>query len=184
MKKQIALLLAAAAVFSLTACTAKKDKPDDSSAAVFSTNPVTLPSKDDLLFGDVPRPDAQVTMCNKGMDDYGFVYQWEFKGMDYKDFKSYVEQLKKADFAYYSTMTYSINPEEEPTFAAKEKDCNYTASWLGVRRGFFVTVMWYGDEFFEKNNITGPNCRVMFYTYNPFRLPETTAKSETTTKAK
>ncbi|HBL41343.1 MAG TPA: hypothetical protein DDY98_07190 [Ruminococcaceae bacterium] len=173
MKKIIAFLLAAAAVFSLTACTVKNDKADDNTASTV-TALYTLPGKKSALFGDVPQPDWELTFYNRGQDDWGFVYQWEFKGTDYKQFKSYIDDLKKADFAYYSTSNYRVAPEKEPEFADKAKDCGYNATWVGVRKGLYVTVMWYGDEFFEKHNITGPNCRVMFYTYNPFRLPETT----------
>ena len=175
MKKIIAILLALAAVVSLAACKAKND-PAAATAAT-TLNRHTLPGEDSKLFANVPKPKAEVTYTRTGKDDHGYVYQWEFKGMSYEEFKQYVDELKKADFKYHST---SANPlaAKEPEFKKNAKDCNYNANWLGVRSGLYVYATWYGDEFFEKNQITGPNCRLMFYTYNPFTKAETTAASK------
>ena len=174
MKKIIAALLALITLVSLAACS-KKDKPDDEATTAGSQ--LTLPGEDSKLFGTVPKPDAELTRTNNGKDDNGYVYQWEFKGMDYDAFKDYVGELKEAGFAYYSTSAYAII-SKEPEFKKTAKECNYNATWLGVRSGLYVNVMWYGDEFFKKNDITGPNCRILFYTYNPF------TKAETSTEAK
>ncbi len=174
MKKIIAILLALAAVLSLAACKGKTD-PADSSTATTVKNGPTLPGEDSKLFANVPKPKAELTRSNTGRDDHGYVYQWEFKGMSYEDFKAYVDELKKAGFTYYSTSAYAIIAKE-PEFKKTAEECGYTASWLGVRSGLYVYPTWYGDEFLEKNKITGPNCRVIFYTYNPFTTEATTVK--------
>ena len=174
MKKIIAILLALAAIVSLAACSTK-NKPTETTTA--ANNQQTLPGEDSKLFENVPKPTAELTRTNTGKDAKGYVYQWEFKGMDYDGFKDYVNELKEAGFAYYSTSAYAII-SKEPEFKKTAKECNYNATWLGVRSGLYVNVMWYGDEFFKKNDITGPNCRILFYTYNPF------TKAETSTEAK
>ncbi len=177
MKKCLALLLALAAVVSLAACKAKKNPTDDAATTVKSIH--TLPGEDSKLFANVPKPTAELTYTNTGKDNNGYVYQWEFKGMDYDEFKDYVDELKKAEFTYYSTSANAV-AAKEPAFKKTAKECGYTASWLGVRSGLYVYLSWYGDEFFEKNNITGPNCRVMFYTYNPFTKAETSTEAAST----
>lgn len=174
MKKIIAALLALITLVSLAACS-KNDKPDDE--ATTANNGPTLPGEDSKLFENVPKPDAELTHTNTGKDDKGYVYQWEFKGMDYDGFKDYVNELKEAGFAYYSTSAYAII-SKEPEFKKTAKECNYNATWLGVRSGLYVYITWYGDEFFKKNDITGPNCRIIFYTYNPFTKAEDTTAAE------
>ena len=87
MKKIIAILLALAALLSLAACKGKTD-PADSSTATTVKNGPTLPGEDSKLFADVPKPKAELTYTHTGKDDHGYVYQWEFKGMSYEDFKA------------------------------------------------------------------------------------------------
>ena len=176
MKKFLAILLAVLTLLSFASCAGKKNPTEA------EVDQLTLPGEDSKLFGSVPKPKAELTRYNSGKDNKGYTYQWEFKGMDYDEFKDYVDDLKKADFVYYSTSAYAIIAKE-PEFKKTAEECGYTASWLGVRSGLYVSVMWYGDEFFEKHQITGPNCRVMFYTYNPFAT-EKADESSTTAKTK
>ena len=179
MKKRIlAVLLAVISLLSFASCGGRKKTTADNT----EVERLTLPGDDSLLFGSVPKPKAELTRYNSGKDKKGYTYQWEFKGMSYDEFKDYVNDLKKVDFAYFSTSVYA-NVAKEPAFKKTAEECGYTASWLGVRSGLYVSVMWYGDEFFEKHKITGPNCRVMFYTYNPFAT-ENASEASTAAKAK
>ena len=179
MKKILAVILAAVTLLSFASC-GGKNKPKG--AENTTVDQLTLPGEDSKLFGDVPQPDAELTRYNSGKDKKGYVYQWEFKGMDYEAFKDYVDQLKKADFTYHSTSAFAI-AATEPALKKTAEECGYNAGWLGVRNGLYVSVMWYGDEFFEKHKISGPNCRIMFYTYNPFEKDES-SEAAATTKAK
>ena len=179
MKKILAVLMAAVALVSLASC-GGKTKPTKGTETT-AANQLTLPGEDSKLFGSVPKPDAELTRTNTGRDSKGYVYQWEFKGMDYEGFKAYVAELKEAGFSYYSTSALAI-VAKEPEFKKTAKEAGYTAGWLGMRKGLYVSAMWYGDEFFEKNKITGPNCRILFYTYNPFITEESSAKMKSESK--
>ena len=123
MKKITALLFLLVTLVSLAACSAKKEPTEPTTVR----EQLTLPGEDSLLFGSVPKPDAELTRYNSGRNDTGYTYQWEFNGMSYEAFKAYVDELKKAEFTYYSTSAYA-SPDREPAFKKTAKECGYTAS--------------------------------------------------------
>ena len=45
----------------------------------------------------------------------------------------------------------------------------HNAIWSGNKRGFYVAVSWYADEYYQINNLPKSyNARLVFYSYNAF----------------
>ena len=162
MKKLLCAFLAIAAVLSLAACSS--DPSDD----VTTKAPTTYAWPDNAFFKDIPAIKDSVTLYNEEKNDQGYTYTFHVADVDYKEFCEYIANLEKSEFEIYSTSplntttTKDLLPDELP-------DGTYNASWLGKRRGVYVAASWYGDEYYEANNLPQDNnLRIVFYTYNPF----------------
>ena len=114
-----------------------------------------------------PSPDAFGDMLEKTED--GYVYTFFADGVDYKALKNYVKQLEEAGFGVYNSTPLELTKTED-LLPDKLDEGTYSAKWIGNRRGLYVAITWYADEYYEANNLPKDNnIRLYFYTYNAFK---------------
>ncbi len=166
MKKILCIILAAAAIISLAACSGK---PSDGSAADETTTAAAeLVWPNNAFFKDIPSVGNNITFYNEEKNDKGYTYTFFADELDYDDFCKYIAELEKAGFSVYKESLLSTIKTED-MLPKKLEDGTYNASWIGNRRGVYVAAQWYGDEYYEKNNLPeDSNVRLVFYTYNAF----------------
>ena len=164
MKKIICLLLAAISVVSLAACS-----EDPVQEAPTTTPAAEYKWPDNALFKDVPAVSGKITFYNDEKTEDGYVYTFFADGVDYKALKNYVKQLEEAGFGVYNSTPLAITKTEDLLPDKLDKD-TYSAKWIGNRRGLYVAITWYADEYYEANNLPkDSNVRLYFYTYNAFK---------------
>ena len=161
MKKLFCVILAILSIVSLAACS---DKP----AETPTTEPVTYSWPDNALFKDVPAVCGTIYFYRENKNDQGYTYSFGADGASYKDFRNYIAELEKAGFEIYSATVLNTTKTED-ILPEKLDDDTFNASWIGKRRGLYVAAQWYGDEYYEQNNLPkDSNVRLTFYTYNVF----------------
>lgn len=163
MKKIICLLLAAISVISLAACS------EDPAPETPTNAPVEHSWPDNALFKDVPAVSGKITFYNDEKTEDGYVYTFFADGVDYKALKNYVKQLEDAGFGVYNSTPLELTKTED-LLPDKLDEGTYSAKWIGNRRGLYVAITWYADEYYEANNLPKDNnIRLYFYTYNAFK---------------
>ncbi len=163
MKKIICLLLAAISVVSLAACS-KDPAPETTTKA-----PVEHSWPDNALFKDVPAISGKINFYNEEKTEKGYVYTFFADGIDYKALKAYVKQLEDAGFGVYNSTPLALTKTED-LLPDELDEGTYSAKWIGNRRGLYVAINWYADEYYEANNLPKDNnVRLYFYTYNAFK---------------
>ena len=166
MKKLLCIILAAVAVASLAACSEKPTTGNTANDSAVTTKPFTWP--DNVFFKDIPSVGDTITMYNEDKNDKGYTYTFFADEIDYDDFRDYIKDLEKAGFSVYKKSLLSTNTTED-MLPKKLEEGTYNASWIGNRRGIYVAAQWYGDEYYEQNNLPkDSNVRLTFYTYNVF----------------
>lgn len=165
MKKLLCILLALTTVISFAACS-KKEPGNETEKIELTTPTYTWP--DNVFFEDIPDVGGTITFYKDNKDDKGYTFTFFADDLDYDDFRKYVKELEKAGFSIYKPSLLSSTTTEDMLPEKLEKG-TYNASWLGNRRGVYVAAQWYGDEYYEKNNLPqDSNVRLVFYTYNAF----------------
>ncbi len=169
MKKIICLLLAAVSVASLAACS------NDSDTATTTATPEQAPAESTVitqpneLFKDVPTISGDIKFSNDDKNDKGYVYTRFVDGVDYAALKEYVSQLEDAGFSIYHANPLDTETTDDILPDTLDEG-TYTAKWIGKRRGLYVAISWFADEYYEINNLPqDSNARLYFYTYNAFK---------------
>ncbi len=163
MKKLICMLLVAISVFSLAACS--KDPVEETPTKA----PTVHNWPDNALFKDVPAIGGTINFYNEEKAEEGYVYTFFADGIDYKGLKDYVKQLEAAGFSVYDSTGLNITKTED-MLPDELDEGTYSAKWIGKRRGLYVAINWYADEYYETNNLPkDSNVRLYFYTYNAFK---------------
>ena len=168
MKKLLCLLLAAVSVASLAACSKGADN-DGTTAAPTKAESATVKNwPNNAFFKEIPSIGGDIISYKEGKNDQGYTYTFEVNDIDYNGLKNYISQLEATGFAPYSpsilnpVKTEDILPEVLP-------EGQHNAIWSGNKRGFYVAVSWYADEYYQVNNLPKSyNARLVFYSYNAF----------------
>ncbi|MBQ5825340.1 MAG: hypothetical protein IIW48_11120 [Clostridia bacterium] len=173
MKKFLCVILAVAAVISLAACSEKPTSDNtetkaDSKVETTTETSTKLEWPDNALFKDIPSVGDNITFYNPDKNEKGYTYSFAADEMDYDDFRKYIAELEKAGFSVYKSSVLSTIKTEDLLPEKLEKG-TYNATWIGNRRGVYVAAQWYGDKYYEENNLPkDSNVRLVFYTYNAF----------------
>ena len=166
MKKIICLLLAAVSIASLAACS---KAPADEATTAAPTQAATVKNwLYTVFFKDIPPIGGDIIRNKEESNDKGYSYTFEVNDVDYNGIKTYVNQLEAAGFSVYNSSalgtvtTADMLPDTLP-------EGQHNASWVGKRRGVYVALTWYADEYYIENNLTQSyNVRLVFYSYNAF----------------
>ena len=151
-------------VFCLAACGDKT--PEVSNESTTKAPGYAWP--DNVLFGDVPGPAERVDVYNEKKNEQGYVYEFAVKDMSYEDYRTYVFDLEKAGFKIYDPSGLGLVRTEDRLPKMLGEDV-FNSSWAGNRRGLYVAIFWFGDEYYEKHDLAQDvNFRMTFYTYNAF----------------
>ncbi len=166
MKKLLCITLAILSIVSLAACS----KEPENNIVVETKAPSVYSWPDTALFKDVPAVSGTIGFYRENQNDKGYTYAFGSDGVDYKGFCAYIAELEKAGFEFYDVTGLDITDTED-VLPEELEEGTYNASWLGKRRGLYISAQWYGDEYYEKNNLPKDNnVRLTFYTYNAFKL--------------
>ncbi len=163
MKKILCVILALVSIMSLAACSGK---PEEQTAPQTNTNAIQWP--DNAFFKDIPSVGDTITFYEDNKNEQGYTYTFFADDMTYGDFRAYVAKLEEAGFSVYKESLLSTITTED-MLPEKLDEGTYNASWIGNRRGVYIAAQWYGDEYYEQNNLPqDSNVRLVFYTYNAF----------------
>lgn len=166
MKKLLCIILAAVAVASLAACSKKPTNDNTANESIETTEQLIWPNN--AFFKDIPSVGDTITLYNEEKNDKGYTYTFFADEIDYDDFCDYIAELEEAGFSVYRP-SLSSTTKTEDMLPKKLEEGTYNASWIGNRRGIYVAAQWYGDEYYEQNNLPeDSNVRLIFYTYNAF----------------
>jgi len=168
MKKIFCLLLAAVCVVSLAACS-KKTNGESTTATPTQAEATTVKNWPyNAFFKDIPPIGGDIVSYKEGKNDQGYTYSFEVNDVDYNGLKDYVKQLEAAGFGPYSPS--QLNPvKTEDMLPEVLSEGQYNAIWSGNKRGIYVSISWYADEYYQVNNLPQScNVRLVFYSYNAF----------------
>ncbi|MBO5361202.1 MAG: hypothetical protein J6B25_10245 [Clostridia bacterium] len=166
MKKLLCTILAIVAVVSLAACSKKPTNNNTANESIETTAPLNWPNN--AFFKDIPSVGENITFYKEDKNDKGYTYTFFADEMDYDDFCKYIAELEKAGFSVYKESLLSTIKTED-MLPKKLENGTHNASWIGNRRGVYIAAQWYGDKYYEENNLPeDSNVRLVFYTYNAF----------------
>lgn len=166
MKKIVCTLLAVSMLFCFAACSEKPFADNDGASGASQHDGYAWP--DNALFGDVPALSEYTDGYKESKNDNGYVYEFSLDEMSYEAFRAYIAELEAAGFTIYDPTGFGLANTQERLPETLAEDV-YNASWAGNRRGLYVSAFWFGDEYYEKNDLYADhNVRLTFYTYNAF----------------
>ncbi len=170
MKKLLCIVLALVSVVSLAACSGNPTNNNETTDPSKETVTEVYTWPDNVLFKDIPSLSDNITYYNHGENENGHTFTFFADGFDYKEFCAYIKKLEDAEFNYYDLSNLDIYDTED-VLPEELEDGTFNASWIGKRRGLYVSAQWYGDEYYEENNLPKDNnVRLTFYSYDVFKL--------------